>query len=127
MKIIKIISISVFTLIISYFAFIAVLVFSPEINNYLNKIPFDSTEWKNWEETEKEPSLRWNMVKNLKSEYKLIGMTKTDIIELLGPPESETKKEIRYYLGMSGHTIDSGSLILTIENGKVSKIRIWHG
>ena len=127
MKILKTVILTISILGIGYFLYIAGLVLSPDIHNYFNRIPFNSEEWKNWEESEKEPSLRWNMVKDLTSEYKLKGKTKSEIIDLLGKPESETKKEMSYYLGMSGHMIDTGSLILTIENNRVSKIRIWHG
>lgn len=102
-----------------YLFFVSSIVFSPYINNYFNRIDFNSSEWKNWEETEKNASLRWNMVDDLEDNYNLVGKTKSEIIMLLGEPNSSTNNELNYYLGMSGHGIDTGSLTLTIQENKV--------
>lgn len=99
----------------------------PDITNYKNRIKFDQTKWKDWRETETTACLRWDMTHDLVDKHKLKGLSVTEIIELLGEPDRKNKKEIRYYLGMSRHAIDTGSLILTIKNDKVISCKIWHG
>ena len=90
-------------------------------------IKFDSDKWKNWNETESTITLRWDMHKDLIKQHKLKGLSESEIIDLLGEPENKSENEFRYYLGMARQGIDTGSLILTIENGKVIDYRIWHG
>lgn len=92
-----------------------------------DRIPFDSEEWKNWKESEAEPSLRWNMITDLISQHKLEGMTINQVIELFGEPEIRTKYEFYYYLGYSERGINTGSLILRLENGTVVKYEIFQG
>ena len=88
---------------------------------------FDSEKWKNWVETESTLSLRWDMRKDLVKNHKLIGLTVPEIIDLLGEPEKKSDSEFRYYLGMAKKGIDTGSLIITIEDGKVIEYRFRHG
>lgn len=109
--------------------FIAFIIFTPDINNYFNRIEFDREQWINWEETETTASLRWNMVYDLTSKYELTGMTRSEVIELLGPPddEFEIKASMYYHLGMSGHGIDTGTLIIKLKGDKVIDYKIRHG
>jgi len=89
---------------------------------------FDSKKWKNWTETESELSLRWDMMNSLRNNHELTGKTRTQIIELLGKPDSETKMDFRYYLGMSKHGINTGSLTIKFnENGIVTDFSVWQG
>ncbi len=88
---------------------------------------FDSEKWKTWNESESTMTLRWDMRKDLIKKHKLIGLTASEVIELLGEPENKSDTEFRYYLGMARFGIDTGSLSLTIENGKVIDYKIWHG
>jgi hypothetical protein len=67
------------------------------------------------------------MTHDLIRKHKLKGLNVSEIIDLLGEPNRRNKKELRYYLGMSRYGIDTGSLILTIENDKVIDFEIWHG
>lgn len=86
---------------------------------------FDSERWKNWEETEAEWSLRWDMMNSLRNNHNLKGKTTEEIINLLGEPESKTDKEFSYYLGMAKRGIDIGTLtILFDETGKVTKFKV---
>ncbi len=101
--------------------------FSPDIHNYFNRVKFDRQQWINWKETEATASLRWDMTHDLLEQYKLVGMSTKEIIDLLGKPGTNSKTQMRYFLGMSGHGIDTGSLILEIENDKVTAFRILHG
>jgi len=113
--------------VIGFSVLLSTTVFSPEIQNYFNRIEFDSEKWKNWQETENEPSLRWNMISDLRSDYDLIGMKISEVEKLLGKADNENRKFISYYLGMSGHGIDTGTLFLKIENDIVIEIKVWHG
>ncbi|QOG04934.1 hypothetical protein IHE43_11730 [Flavobacterium sp. MDT1-60] len=91
---------------------------------------FDSEKWKtadlaledNW-------SLRWDMMNSLRNNNNLIGMSKTEIITLLGKPDGSltTGSTFKYYLGYSHTGINTGSLVLTFDNGIVSEISVWQG
>lgn len=86
---------------------------------------FSSDKWKNWEETESEWSLRWDMMNSLRNNYELNGMTKDEIIELLGEPESQHQNEFSYYLGMAKRGIDIGTLTIKFnEEGKVTNYNV---
>lgn len=87
---------------------------------------FNSDKWKNWTESETEWSLRWDMMNSLKNNYELKGMTKAQIIKLLGEPESKTEKKFRYYLGYSKHGINTGRLIIIFDkNNTVIDYSVW--
>ena len=81
---------------------------------------FDSEKWKNWENTEEEWSLRWDMMNSLRNNYKLIGMSRTEIINLLGQPNNEfsSSNSFRYFLGFAKSGIDTGSLIIEFEKNR---------
>ena len=127
MKIFKILGGLIALVVIGYLGFVAYLTFEPDIENYKNRIEFNSELWKNWEETEATASLRWDMTYDLTSNYDLIGKSTEQIFELLGKPSGQSNSELRYYLGMSRHWIDTGSLVLELEEGKVVNYKIWHG
>ncbi|RKD99847.1 hypothetical protein [Marinifilum flexuosum] len=89
---------------------------------------FDSEKWKNWTESETEWSLRWDMMNSLRNDYELKGMTKTQIIELLGEPESKTNIEFGYYLGYSKRGINTGRLTIKFDNyNTVTEYSVWDG
>ena len=90
---------------------------------------FDSEKWKNWTETEKKMSVRWDMMNSLRKNHELKGKSKAEIIELLGnPDEGKSKLNFRYYLGMAKHGIDTGSLVIKFDqNDLVSDFYVWHG
>lgn len=86
---------------------------------------FNSDRWKNWKNSEAEWSLRWDMMNSLRNNYELKGMTKDEIIELLGEPESLSQKEFSYYLGMAKWGIDIGTLTIKFnETGKVTNYQV---
>lgn len=86
---------------------------------------FDSKKWKNWQETEWDGSLRWDMMNSLRNTYKLKGQTKTEITELLGTPNTETDLEFGYYLGMAKSGIDTGHLTIKFNrNGIVTNYNV---
>jgi len=89
---------------------------------------FDSDKWKNWTESETEWSLRWDMMNSLRNNYKLKGMTKDEIIGLLGEPESKTEVEFGYYLGYSKRGINTGRLTIKFDkNNTVIDYSVWDG
>ncbi|HWR32898.1 MAG TPA: hypothetical protein VN451_05210 [Chitinophagaceae bacterium] len=90
---------------------------------------FDSKIWKtailnselNW-------SLRWDMMNDLRNKYNLAGMSKNEIINLLGTPETETDSAFRYYLGYSKRGINTGSLIILFGKDDIAiEIKVWQG
>jgi hypothetical protein len=127
MRIIKILAGFIALGVIGYLGFVAYLTLSPDIENFRHRTEFNSEIWKNWKETEVTACLRWDMTHDLTKHYELIGMSTEEVIELLGTPSNKTSSSFHYYLGMARHGIDTGSLILELENGKVLNYRIWHG
>lgn len=85
---------------------------------------FNSEKWKSWKETESSMSLRWDMKDDLVDNYNLVGMVKEEVIGLLGEPDYRTTFSVEYFLGMSGHGIDTGTLTLLLKNGKVASIQV---
>jgi len=110
-----------------YFLFIVFVVASPSIDNYFSRTDFDSNKWKNWEMTEGTMTLRWDMVDDLLDDYELDGMTEEEIIKLLGEPGSKSVIEWTYDLGMARRGIDTGTLSLTFEDGKVKTHHVRAG
>lgn len=91
---------------------------------------FDSEKWKTADLTlEDNASLRWDMMNSLRNNHNLIGMSKSEIITLLGEPNEgfTTKNAFRYSLGYTHTGINTGSLIVTFDNGIVSGINVWQG
>lgn len=88
---------------------------------------FNSEKWKNWTETETTLSLRWDMMNSLRNNYKLKGMTKNQILDLLGEPNSEIKNEFRYYLGSSKFGINTGQLTIKFNNNIVTNFSVSQG
>ncbi len=76
---------------------------------------FDSDKWKNLTDSEAEWSLRWDMMNSLRNNYELKGMSKSQIIELLGVPESNTNDQFGYYLGYSKRGINTGRLTINFD------------
>lgn len=71
-------------------------------------------------------SLRWDMMNDLRTKHKLVGMTKKEIIDLLGDPEVTASNEFSYYLGYTKTGINTGTLIIIFnENKIVTEIRVW--
>jgi outer membrane protein assembly factor BamE (lipoprotein component of BamABCDE complex) len=92
-------------------------------------IKFDSEKWKNWEISEENATMRWDMRKDLVKQHGLIGLTKEEVINLLGEPSSTHKTEntVRYPLGYAIFGIDTGVLILTLKDDIVINYEFWHG
>jgi len=127
MKALKYLFMTLAALAICYLGFVMFMVFEPNILNFKNRVEFDSKVWKDWKETEMTATLRWDMTHSLTKKHELVGMTIEDVLELLGPPTWQTKSQMRYYLGMARHGIDTGSLILDRQNGVIVNFKVRHG
>lgn len=127
MKILKNIFKIIFGIGIVYVLVMTFFVLKPDIDDYLNRTSFNSSEWIDWKETESSYGLRWNMRHDLTENYNLKGKTKQDIKSLLGDPSNESEKEFGYYLGLTGHGINTGSLLFKFKNGRVIEYKIWQG
>ena len=123
----KRISLYIVSAIIIYVLYVMILVFSPDISDYFNRTDFNSQVWKTWVESEATFKTRWNMIHDLTKNHELVGKTKPEIKNLLGKPSNEWSDGIRYYLGLTGRGINTGSLYFKIENGKVISFKIWQG
>lgn len=89
---------------------------------------FDSKKWKTADLTlEDNFSLRWDMMNSLRNNHELVGMPKSEIISLLGNEGFTTENTFRYDLGYTHTGINTGSLIITFDNGIVSEISVWQG
>lgn len=91
---------------------------------------FESQKWKNANmNSEENWSLRWDMINDLRNDYLLIGMSKNEIIKLLGEPDnkSEISSQFRYYLGYAHFGIDTGTLIIEFEKGSVKNYLVTRG
>ena len=90
---------------------------------------FTSDSWKNSNlNTEENASLRWDMMNDLRNHHDIVGMNKTEVKNLLGNPDSETRNEFNYYLGYSKHGINTGTLWLIFDkNNKVIKVFVSQG
>ncbi|MGB3655672.1 MAG: hypothetical protein WBA41_31295 [Rivularia sp. (in: cyanobacteria)] len=105
-------------------AFIAILLFTVSCSE---KKDFNSTEWKNWVETEATLDTRWLMHKDLLKRYELKGVSRDSILDLLGKPNTETNNKYYYQLGTTGRGINTGTMTITIENDTVVDIEVTDG
>ena len=90
---------------------------------------FDSEKWKTADlNSEANWSLRWDMINSLRNNYELVGKSKSEIVDLLGEPESKTNSTFRYYLGYSKKGINTGSLIIKFNaEDRVVDFQVWQG
>lgn len=121
---------ALFAALVAYLIFVVLLVAAPYLEDYFGGIPFDANRWREWKQgqNEEEWRLRWEMTSSLLSKHKITGMPRDEVIELLGAPDGEEEGKMYYYLGMSGHGIDTGSLILYLDSQRrVHRYERWHG
>lgn len=102
------------------------LIFLLGMNTSCNDIGFNSEKWKNCKFNSKEGyTMRWDMSEDLIKNYSLIGKDTTEIFKLLGRESLECynrKCTVRYILGGCRSGIDTGTLELTFEKGKVTNV-----
>lgn len=105
-------------------SFIAILFF---IVSCSEQKDFNSTEWKNWVESEGTPNTRWLMHKDLLDNNDLKTYSKEQVLDLLGKPNSETDDKYYYLLGTTGRGINTGTMTITFENGSVVDVKVTDG
>jgi hypothetical protein len=90
---------------------------------------FNSEKWKYSNlNSEENWNLRWSMMNSLRNNYELKGKTKSEIIRLLGKPDTEIKNEISYSLGYTGFGINTGTLVIFLDSkGIVKKLSVHQG
>ncbi|WP_291137479.1 hypothetical protein [Flavobacterium sp. UBA7663] len=91
---------------------------------------FESQKWKTANiNSEENWSLRWDMMNDLRNDYQLIGMSKNEIIKLLGEPDnkSESFSQFRYSLGYAHFGIDTGTLIIEFEKDSAKNYIVTRG
>lgn len=103
---------------------IAILLFTVSCSEQKD---FNSTEWKNWVESENSPDTRWLMHKDLLNNNDLKTYNKKQVLDLLGKPNSETNSEYYYQLGYTGRGISTGTMVITFENESVVDIKVNDG
>jgi len=109
---------------------IALIICSFGLHGKISGEKFNSEKWKtNDLVSEDNFSLRWDMMNSLRNNHNLIGMSKNEIIILLGKPDEGfiAENDFRYYLGYTHTGINTGSLIVKFDNGIVSVISVWQG
>jgi hypothetical protein len=104
-------------------------VFGDDIREYLSRIPFNSTAWKNADMADSKNPVRLRMVDDLLKRHRLVGRTRAEVEQLLGPP-TETGKfgdyDYAYWLGPERGfiSIDSEWLALKVEGGRVTQAKV---
>jgi hypothetical protein len=127
MKWFKRVILSLGILFLIYFGVVMLFVLTPDINDYFDRAKFESKVWIEWKDDVNEQKVRWNMTNDLIKNYALIGKNISEIKKLLGNPSFEDKHELNYFLGLTGHGINTGSLKLKLKNNKVISYKIWQG
>ncbi len=97
---------------------------STEIESWLYSRPFNTVVWrKATDENRSNWPPRLCMVDDLLASKRLDGMTKGQVIDLLGPPDSERNSEFSYYLGPERQWIRLENEFLTIKFGVDGNVR----
>ena len=99
----------------------------PIISDYKGRIKFNSEQWKNADAVDN--GIRIKMVDDLIHHDKLAGMTREQIILLLGEPASHgyfEEYDLVYWLGPERGfiSIDSEWLCINLKNGIVGKYKV---
>ena len=90
---------------------------------------FDANKWRNANlNLEENWDLRWEMMNDLRNNFDLEEKNKTEILKLLGKPDSKTNNEYLYNLGMTGTGINTGNLTIFFDqNNNVKEIKVRQG
>ncbi len=105
-------------------------VYFPMIQEYFNRLDFDSEVWKKPSSSSYEGPVRIRMVDDLLWEYDLVGMASEEVTILLGPTDNLgyfDSYDFVYWLGpeRSFFGVDSEWLVILLDdNGKVSRHKI---
>jgi hypothetical protein len=70
------------------------------------------------------PSERYAMHQDFLNHHNVIGMTKEQLIDLLGPPNGDEKGALTWNLGVAAGA-DDNYLEFQLRDGKVVSFRVW--
>lgn len=82
--------------------------------------PFDPQLWRTCERHSDRYAMHWDLLKR----YKVIGMKKQQLIELLGKPDGESETELSWDLGQYFGADDS-AIDFKLKDGKVVDVTVW--
>ncbi len=87
---------------------------------------FDSAEWKSARGRNGSSNPRKSMVHDLQGAYLNKGLSREKVIILLGEPDSESKQEICYELGLTGFfPVDGSTLVIKLDDqGLLTSTRV---
>ena len=113
-----------FGFLLSYVGLLAYMFGSPVVKDYASRMPFDSSKWQNEELVNTRNPVRIRMVDDMLKKHNLVGMTKENLIALLGiPPKTGyfSNYDFVYWLGPERgfFSIDSEWLVIKLEDDKV--------
>ena len=101
-------------LVFLYFGGIAVFVYGADLRDYLFPEPFDQECWERFETDEFGAGCsRWAMRHSLVREHDLVGMSRSEVVSLLGP--TGRGRVVSYRMGMANHGINTGRLELRFD------------
>ena len=114
---------------LSYLGLLAYLFLGPVVKDYANRKSFDAMQWKDEKLVNSKDPIRIKMVDNLLNKNKLIGMSKSEVNNLLGiPPKTGyfSNYDYVYWLGPERGflSIDSEWLVIKFENDRVVEAKI---
>jgi hypothetical protein len=113
---------------LSLFALVAIVIFTTAVlkaRRQHSSIQFDPSAWK-WNEWSTE---RKTMLVDLQRKHVIVGMTKDEVIQLLGKPQRVNRfsdADFSYFLGPESgwFGIDAEWLTLDLKNDKVVQVRL---
>jgi outer membrane protein assembly factor BamE (lipoprotein component of BamABCDE complex) len=81
---------------------------------------FDRIVWLQFANNYTSDNPRASMIEDLKLHYLLPGLSKSDVVELLGPPEAEpVRNTFSYIVGKwSGYRMDHDALLIKFDSGE---------
>ena len=101
-------------LVVLFFGSIAAFVIGADLRDYLFPEPFDQECWQRFEADELNAGCsRWAMRHSLSREHDLVGMSRSEVVSLLGP--TGNGRVVTYYMGMANHGINTGALELRFD------------
>ena len=89
--------------------------------NPINAIPWDRKRWLSPDSVKGSDNIRYRLFKDLERKRKFLGMTREQVVELLGPPDRKNDNGMSYGLGLQPGFIrlDGISLHFMLHNEKV--------
>ena len=104
-----------------------VIILFPIFENPFDNRTFDKEIWHTYHNSTDQDNPRGNMADDLRKNHLYSGMTKKQVLELLGEPDFEKQSHVFKYVlgGWSGFRIDYDSLDIYFDSaGRLTKTRI---